>query len=74
LEENFGPSNFSRNQPKSWHFTRKHLFDQIKRIFNSTTNFSPELTKNNFGLEYSTKDSTLGSVGVDFQLFDLKST
>jgi hypothetical protein len=31
-----------------------------------------ELAKNNYGLEYSTKNSTLESIGVDFKLFDLE--
>jgi hypothetical protein len=73
LETIFGPSNFGKNQMKIWNSTKRHLSNNAFGNFGLATNSNLESTRNNFGLEYSTKDSTQESIVVDFEFFGLES-
>jgi hypothetical protein len=55
----FGPLIFDKDQQKSWSSTKQHHSDEAIGNFGSITNSNLDSTMNNFGLEYSLKDSTL---------------
>jgi hypothetical protein len=63
---------FSRDPPKSWNSTKRHLFNKVIVNFDSIINSNLELTRKKSSVEYPIEDSTLESAKVNFKLFYLE--